>query len=295
MKTLKIAAAAALLSGPALAADPYSGSGPMTTSHDMSNIVGEVSLWVGAGFVDSEDSFFDADSVFNYGGDGRTAWNMGNGNSLQFELQGRGGFTYNEDGGSDPGADLAYVAATVHGFMPSNDNTYGGYVSLYGGPNVSDTESSTWLGGAVEAASFMGSGTLFGQLGGGFLVGGSESADSHYFGRAGWRHLFNDYTKLEIDGLIGGFSGDGGEGDGWYANWGAEFEHQYMGTPFAAFVAYRGYFIDQDDPGDSSTTVAEHVVKVGGTLRFGGNARTIDRYMPFDAADHSNLLFADGV
>jgi hypothetical protein len=177
--------------------------------------------------------------------------------------------------------------------MRNDDSAYGGYASLYGGGNISENESSTWLGGALEAASFMDAGTLFGQLGGGFLVGGEDSADSHYFGRAGWRHFYNDYTKVEIDGLLGGFTGEGTESDGWYANWGVELEHQYMGTPFAMFVGYRGYYLDQQDPSDSESTIAEHVVKIGATLRFGGDARTVDHYMPFDASDHSNLLFID--
>jgi len=290
MKVIAAAAAAALLSGSAMAADIYSAPAAITTSQEVSNIVGEVSLWVGAGFLEPAADSFSADTVFSFGGDGRAAWDMGNGYSLQFEAQGRGGFDYDP---SDDDNQLAYGATAVHGFMRNGSNAYGGYASLYGGGNVDANDASYWLGGALEAASFMGSGTLFGQLGGGVLIGGTDSADNHYFARGGWRHFYNDYTTLEIDGLVGGYTGTSDEGDGWYANWGAELEHQYMDTPFAAFIAYRGYYLDQPDPGDSSTTIAEHVIKVGATLRFGGNARTVDHYMPFNVADHSNLLFID--
>jgi len=35
------------------------------------------------------------------------------------------------------------------------------------------------------------------------------------------------------------------------------------------------------------------VLKAGATLSWGGTPKAIDHYAPFDAADHSNLLFWD--
>ena len=307
MKIIATAAAAALMSGSAMAADLsglYGAPGAMTeTSRDVSNIVGEVSLWVGAGFVDADEDNFNQDTVFNFGGDGRAAWNMDNGFGLQFELQGRGGFSYDEDEGDDDDDDdnnLAYVATAVHGFTRGDSYALGAYGSIYGGGQVENDDSTYYVGGAFEAATFLGNNTLFGQIGGGTLLNDGEGAENHYFGRAGWRYFYTDYTKLEIDGLIGGVTGTpgtisfpGGEPDGIYANWGVELEHQYMGTPLAAFIAYRGYYTDEDDPDESSDNMHEHVFKLGATLRFGGDARTVDHYMPFDAADQSQLLFWD--
>jgi hypothetical protein len=82
MKVIATIAATALFSSSAMAADLYGATAPMTTAQDVSNIVGEVSLWAGAGFLDTEDTSFDADTVFNFGGDARAAWDRGNGYSL---------------------------------------------------------------------------------------------------------------------------------------------------------------------------------------------------------------------
>lgn len=266
--------------------------------------MGAVSLWLGVGFVDAEDDDFDQDTVFNFGGDGSAVWNMDSGYGLQFELQGRAGFTYDgDDDDDDDDNNLAYVATAVHGYTQGDRNAYGAYGALYGGGQVDENDSAYYLGGALEAASFLANGTLFGQLGGGVLINdGGEGAENHYFGRGGYRWFMNDYTKFEVDGLIGGVTGQGSLGiccgsyepDGWYANWGAEFEHQYAGTPLAAFIAYRGYFTNEDEESeDSRDDMFEHVIKLGGTLRFGGDLRTVDHYMPFDAADQSQLLFWD--
>lgn len=298
MKTIRLmvaTAAAALLAGSAMAADLYTAPTAVEFEERFEpKVVGEVSIWVGAGFLDADEEDFDADTVFNFGGDGRAAW-VQETFGLQFEVQGRGGFTY-DGGGDDDDTNLAYVASALHAYTRNDSFAFGGYGSIYGGGQVDENDSTYYAGGALEAATFFGNNTLFAQGGGGWLLNDGEGAESHYFGRLGLRHFFTDYTKFEIDGLVGhvnGTSGDSEEPDGLYANWGAEFEHQFMNTPLSVFVGYRGYYTDEDDEFDDRADMFEHVVKLGGTLRWGGDPRSVDHYMPFDAADQSQLLFWD--
>jgi len=200
-KTIALVAAALVAGGSAQAADLLA-IPDFEETYAEPTVVGSASLWFGAAVIDTEDDNFDSSVAFNFGGDAKAVWVRPESHSLQFEVQGRAGFPYDK---ADEDSELTYFATALHGFHHTgNDRAYGAYISLYGGPQVDESDSTMYLGGAIEGAHFKDAGTLYMQAGGGHVINANaEGAAAHAFGRLGWRHFVSETSKVEFDGLLG--------------------------------------------------------------------------------------------
>ena len=221
-----------------------------------------MSMYGGGAILDSEDGNFDAKGYMLFGGDARVA-----GRSWQAEMVGSviGELESTYEGSN-------YFALAGHWLNRGADGTMGVFGGVSGNGHQDDAESSYHAFGGIEYAMFNGNTTLFGQVGGIAAIGGeaTDTWESGVFGRGGWRYFFTENSKVEVDAMIGWGYFNSSE-DSLTAAWGAEYEHQFS-SPFSAFAAYRGHFVQEGDGGPSDEVVS-HAFMVG--LRIDLNSATL--------------------
>lgn len=219
-----------------------------------------ISLYGGGALHHHEgsDGDFDKKGHWQFGGDARVA-----GEAWQAEIVGSALGTTSDDDSESAGSN--YLALAGHWMSRGEMSTIGvfGGFSTVGHQDTQD--GSQHVFGGLEYASFQGNSTWFGQVGGITCAGGdcTSTWESGVFGRGGYRYFFSEMSKVEIDGMIGWGYFNSSDHDTITAAWGVEYEHQFS-LPFAAFVAYKGHYVEEGTCGSCTDSgLASHGFLVG--------------------------------
>lgn len=298
--TIAAAAAAAVLAGPALAADPTPPVAPIVVPAPttVANYVsGNVAIW-GAVAVPtlyrdteygnvcaSDDAFDDWNQDwcrigYGFGGDGRV--HLGRG-AVGFQLEFLGEYMRSmalygddeEEFGDPPDPEVPgfHLAGAAHVILRNTAMPIG----VFGGVTYTQHMSGDWdrpihaLAG-VEIARVGAANTMYLQAGGLFLVSGDDAIGRMYFGRVGFRHFFGDNAMIEA-AFAGGYSPNADSDDpGDTAIWlqGAlGFERGVGSGPLSLLAGYQADYFGVYEGGDV-VGVLVHTFKVGIRMRFGG-------------------------
>ena len=256
------------------------------TAAAMPDASATVSLWVGGFFLsnlkgDGCVSCRFQEDAWGFGGDARGVYNFDNpGWALQFELMALG---HESTGVFDSRKDelAAHLATGVHLINRRDGWAWGGLGALTHSSHVEQSSDSQHVVLGLEAAGFIGDGTVFGQVAGVWSIGNTtcdtEAIDSGIMGRIGGRYFFRPNTKLE--GSIAGGTGEETsssscavvEPDDWnWVQFAAEIEHKFASNPFSIFAAYDGDWTESDEKGDCcGREVWVHTVRIGGRISVG--------------------------
>ena len=254
---------------------------------EMPDASATVSLWIGGFFprnfkTDDEDEDF-KDNAWGFGGDARGVYNFDNpGWALQLELMALGHeSTESCSDCSDKDEMSAHLAGGLHLINRRDSWAWGGFGALTHTSHNEDEEDSQHAVLGLEAAAFVGDGTIFGQVAGVWSIGNTtcdtEGIDNGIIGRIGGRYFWNQNTKLE--GSIAGGRGEetsssscGDEPDDfeWFQV-AAELEHKFASNPFSIFAAYGGDWVKSDEkgPGCCTAEVWVHSFRIGGRISVG--------------------------
>jgi hypothetical protein len=232
-----------------------------------------MSMWAGVAALDSsyngesssscgrQSCSFDASSYFTFGGDARVA-----GRNWQFDINAA---TIGETDTADSDEYSQYIALGGHWLNRGPDRTWGIFGGVTATGHQEADDSSYHLFAGVEYAKFYGQSTWFGQVGGIFAIAGEDSStwESGPFGRIGWRYFPTEMSKIELDVMAGygkfNYCSDcsGSKSNQWTWAWGAEYESQISGGPFAWFAGYRGQYFKRSTRNKNSAN--DHVFRIG--------------------------------
>jgi hypothetical protein len=248
-----------------------------------------MSLWAGVAALSSDDSNYDSSSYFTFGGDARVA-----GRNWQFDINAA---TIGETDDNDSDEYSQYIALGGHWLNRGPDRTWGifGGFTATGFQETGDSAYHFFAG--VEYAKFSGQSTFFGQLGGIVAIAGetTNTWESGPFGRIGWRYFPTEMSKIELDVMAGYGKFDSRDSD-WTWAWGAEYESQISGGPFAWFVGYRGHYVS-DSPSGSDDSATDHVFRLGFRIDVNSDTlrqRDVNGAGTFDLPDfHRALAWPD--
>jgi hypothetical protein len=253
--SLGAAAVAALMAGPAMAADlyyspppaqsPIYGPASMVTGH----------LEIGGGIVSGDGNTWGA-----IGGAGRASLALTP--TFSFEPEILGGAVF------DDGYSYASFAAIGHLYHANPQYAAGvflGYVSLAGASGVA---------AGVEANYYFGPTTLFGQL----AYISSDYSDV-FVARGGGSYYFNPDTKATID--LAYYDSD--YGDTWSVTGSAE--HRFTGTPWSGFGSLSYASSDSDDAWTAMIGARLFLDQPGSTLQSHDQAVPFNVKLPFFLAE----------
>lgn len=295
--TLAAAAAAAVLAGPALAADPPQVApivvpAPTTVA---SYVSGNVALW-GAVAVptlyretsygdvcESEDAFFDWNQDwcrpgFGFGGDARVHYGRG---AIGFQLELLGEYMRSmalygkdeEEFGDPPDPEVPgfHLAGAAHLILRNTLTPIGVFGGVTYTQHMAGDDRPLHAIAGVEIAHVGAANTVYLQAGGLFLIAGEDAIGRMYFGRAGFRHFFGDDTMIEA-AFAGGYAPDAdSDGTGDTAVWlqGAlGFERGIGSGPLSVLAGYQADYYRVN--ADEVTSVVVHTFKIGVRMSFGG-------------------------
>jgi hypothetical protein len=282
LRLLASAAAVAILSGIALAADL-----PTPTEADVVQVAAlrlsfAAEGWGGFSFFDDPDDELDDDEMPIAGGFAAVSIPFWQSYSVQFD--GATEWYFPEDKTIDNPLGLAAFGGHLNWRDPNR-----GLIGIFGGGGVNDNDfdpgglfddGDLFFVGA-EGQVYFNNITLYGQAG--FADGTIDDAPDEgfvdgFFVRGVGRYFLANNTKFEGEVSYGRTNEfiDGND-DGDILNWGARAETRLFGSPVHGFVGYRGGFYQTSDQGGQEVT--ENAVYGGLRVVLGTTSlRDTDRY-----------------
>lgn len=254
--------AAAMVAGPALAADLMQPPEVTPAMMSPSPIVGYVDLHVGGeqydeNYSDGTDSY----SYFNFGGMGAAAIQLDPSLSTQFDAWSN---TSNETDSS--GDSYTYTGIAGHLTWHTGPGTEVGVMGSIGtdGDGLNGTV-------AVEGATNIDNFRLYGQAG---VVHGLTGYDAEYDESQLYAAVEGDYfvnPDLMLSGNIGASTETENDEDNYSAlSWGLKAEFKPQGSPVSFYGAYQG--IRYADDSSSDYTSVDNVFAVGIRVPFGAGS-----------------------
>lgn len=230
------------------------------------------SVWLGGVLLDTEDGGFDGGSIFAAGGDAHAYFEVMPQLGLQAEFAG----VFHGNADDDGGEAGHYLVGGLHVIRRSGDYAFGAFAAASHTQANDNSDDFSHIFGGVEGSMFRGMNQFYAQLGGHTAVGDDEDDtwDEGIFATAGFRHFFTENSALKFNGAIGGGGNWDGDEEAIWLQWGAEYEHQFSGTPLSVFAGYQGDYLHDRNDSDADDNLINHTFKVGIRGTF-GDTRTV--------------------